>query len=75
MLSSPELDWSAKSCIFVLMFFILKGSTYFYLCIRKYSSSRLTHKLVLLYPDGYRRASHRAYTLCPKHVFTFPGPG
>lgn len=64
MLSSLELDWSANSCIFVLMFFILRGSTYFYLCIPKHSSSRLVHKLVLLYPDGYRRASHRVLILC-----------
>lgn len=63
MQSNPELDWSANSCIFVLMFFIFRGSTYFCLFIPKYSNSRLTHKSVLFYLDAYRRASHRAYTL------------
>lgn len=52
MLSNPELDWSANSYIFALMFFIFRGSTYFYSGIPKYSSSRLMHKTVLLYPDG-----------------------
>lgn len=75
MLNSPELDWSVNSCIFVLMFFILRGNTYFYLCIPKYYSSRVMHKSVLLYPDGYRRGKPQTYTLCLKHVFTFPGPG